>query len=68
MDSAQLQAMLREKMEQMPNKARRVVEYLLSNTREAAFLSIGEVAEKLDVSKASLSVFQGWSVSTGTPI
>ncbi|HPF84211.1 HTH-type transcriptional regulator MurR [bioreactor metagenome] len=54
MDSAQLQAMLREKMEQMPNKARRVVEYLLSNTREAAFLSIGEVAEKLDVSKAQL--------------
>ncbi|MBL3539606.1 MurR/RpiR family transcriptional regulator [Aminivibrio sp.] len=54
MDSAELQAMLREKMEQMPNKARRVVEYLLSNTREAAFLSIGEVAEKLDVSKAQL--------------
>lgn len=54
MDSAQLQAMLREKMDQMPNKARRVVEYLLSNTREAAFLSIGEVAEKLDVSKAQL--------------
>ena len=54
MDSAQLQAMLREKMERMPNKARRVVEYLLSNTREAAFLSIGEVAEKLDVSKAQL--------------
>ncbi len=54
MNGAQLQAMLRDKLEKMPNKARRVVEYLLSNTREAAFLSIGEVAEKLDVSKAQL--------------
>ncbi|NLO59085.1 MAG: MurR/RpiR family transcriptional regulator, partial [Synergistaceae bacterium] len=54
MDSTQLQALLREKMETMPNKARRVVEYLLSNTREAAFLSIGEVAERLEVSKAQL--------------
>lgn len=49
MESSELQAMLREKMENMPTKARRVVEYLLSNTREAAFLSIGEVAEKLEV-------------------
>ena len=54
MESSELQAMLREKMETMPTKARRVVEYLLSNTREAAFLSIGEVAEKLEVSKAQL--------------
>ena len=54
MDSSELQALLRSKMEAMPNKARRVVEYLLSNTREAAFLSIGEVAEKLNVSKAQL--------------
>ena len=54
MDSTQLQALLREKIETMPNKARRVVEYLLSNTREAAFLSIGEVAERLEVSKAQL--------------
>ncbi|GAB1427558.1 MurR/RpiR family transcriptional regulator [Aminivibrio sp.] len=54
MESSELQAMLREKMENMPTKARRVVEYLLSNTREAAFLSIGEVAEKLEVSKAQL--------------
>ncbi|NLB82967.1 MAG: MurR/RpiR family transcriptional regulator, partial [Synergistaceae bacterium] len=54
MESLELQAMLREKMEKMPTKARRVVEYLLSNTREAAFLSIGEVADKLEVSKAQL--------------
>lgn len=54
MDGTEFQAMLQEKMENMPKKARRVVEYLLSNTREAAFLSIGDVAEKLDVSKAQL--------------
>ena len=54
MDSSQLQALLRSKVETMPNKARRVVEYLLANAREAAFLSIGEVAEKLNVSKAQL--------------
>lgn len=54
MDGSQLQALLRSKVETMPNKARRVVEYLLANAREAAFLSIGEVAEKLDVSKAQL--------------
>ena len=54
MDSSQLQALLRSKVEKMPNKARRVVEYLLANAREAAFLSIGEVAEKLNVSKAQL--------------
>ncbi|WP_286951580.1 MULTISPECIES: MurR/RpiR family transcriptional regulator [Aminobacterium] len=46
--------LLRHKMEGMPKKARRVVEYILANSREAAFLSIGEVAEKLDVSKAQL--------------
>ena len=54
MNSAKLQALLRNNIESLPNKARRVVEYLLANTREAAFLSIGEVAEKLDVSKAQL--------------
>ena len=54
MDSSQLQALLRSKVETMLNKARRVVEYLLANAREAAFLSIGEVAEKLNVSKAQL--------------
>ena len=54
MDSTKLQALLRSDIESMPTKARRVVEYLLANAREAAFLSIGEVAEKLDVSKAQL--------------
>ena len=57
MDGAELQALLRGSAETMPNKARRVVEYILSNMREAAFLSIGEVAENLDVSRLSLS---GW--------
>ena len=41
-------------MQGMPNKARRVVEYLLSNMREAAFRSIGDVADDLGVSKAQL--------------
>lgn len=54
MEGTELQALLRAKMEGMPNKARRVIEYLLSNTREAAFLSIGEVADNLKVSKAQL--------------
>ena len=54
MDSAQLQELMREKLEGMPTKARRVVEYLLANMREAAFRSIGEVADDLSVSKAQL--------------
>ncbi len=54
METDQLQELLREKMQGMPNKARRVVEYLLSNMREAAFRSIGDVAEELGVSKAQL--------------
>lgn len=54
MDGTELQSLLRSKAETMPNKARRVVEYILSNMREAAFLSIGEVAEKLAVSKTQL--------------
>ena len=54
MKSAKLEELLRSKMDTLPTKARRVVEYLLANTREAAFLSIGEVAAKLDVSKAQL--------------
>lgn len=41
-------------MHGMPNKARRVVEYLLRNMREAAFRSIGDVADDLGVSKAQL--------------
>lgn len=54
MEASELQILLRSKMQGMPNKARRVIEYLLSHTKEAAFLSIGEVADKLDVSKAQL--------------
>lgn len=54
METDQLQELLREKMQGMPNKARRVVEYLLSNMREAAFRSIGDVADELGVSKAQL--------------
>lgn len=54
MDSAQLQKLLMEKSKTMPNKARRVVEYLLSNMREASFKSIGAVADELEVSKAQL--------------
>lgn len=54
MDSADLQNMMLQMIPDMPNKARRVTEYLLSNMREAAFKSIGEVAEELRVSKAQL--------------
>ena len=38
----------------MPNKAKRVAEYLLTNMREAAFRSIGDVADELHVSKAQM--------------
>ncbi len=54
MDNADLQNMMLKKIPDMPNKARRVTEYLLSNMREAAFKSIGEVADELNVSKAQL--------------
>ena len=54
MDSSELQSMMLQKIPEMPNKARRVTEYLLSNMREAAFKSIGEVADELHVSKAQL--------------
>ena len=54
MDNADLQSMMLKKIPEMPNKARRVTEYLLSNMREAAFKSIGEVADELNVSKAQL--------------
>jgi len=54
MDSNELQKLMREKLENVPNKARRVIEYLLTNTREAAFRSIGEVADQLEVSKAQM--------------
>ncbi|MDR1471521.1 MAG: MurR/RpiR family transcriptional regulator [Synergistaceae bacterium] len=54
MDSADLQNMMLQKISSMPNKARRVTAYLLSNMRKAAFKSIGEVADELEVSKAQL--------------
>lgn len=54
MDSAQFRHLLAEKMQTMPKKARRCTEYLLSNMREASYLSIGAIAEKLQVSKAQL--------------
>ena len=53
-DSSNLQEFLVEQAHHMPNKARRVVEYLLSNMREASFRSIGDIAEELKVSKAQL--------------
>jgi DNA-binding MurR/RpiR family transcriptional regulator len=43
-----------EKAHTMPNKARRVAEYLLANMREASFRSIGDIADELKVSKAQL--------------
>ncbi|NLV82791.1 MAG: MurR/RpiR family transcriptional regulator [Synergistaceae bacterium] len=54
MDSTELKKLLMEKSRTMPNKARRVTEYLLSNMREASFKSIGDVADELEVSKAQL--------------
>lgn len=54
MDASELQSLMLSKAPQMPKKARRVAEYLLMNMREAAFRSIGEVAEDLDVSKAQI--------------
>jgi DNA-binding MurR/RpiR family transcriptional regulator len=43
-----------QKLPNLPNKARRVTAYLLSNMRQAAFKSIGDVADELQVSKAQL--------------
>ena len=54
MDSTQLQNLLMERAHTMPNKARRVAEYLLANMREASFRSIGDIADELKVSKAQL--------------
>ncbi len=54
MEANKLQELLRSKLESMPSKARRVVEYLLTHMREAAFISIGDVADQLGVSKAQL--------------
>ena len=49
-----LQNMMLQKLPNLPNKTRRVTAYLLSNMRQAAFKSIGEVADELQVSKAQL--------------
>lgn len=54
MESTQLQNLLMERAHTMPNKARRVAEYLLAHTREASFRSIGDIADELKVSKAQL--------------
>lgn len=54
MENLELQKLLTERMQTMPNKARRVTEYLLSHMREASYLSIGAIAEQLNVSKAQL--------------
>ena len=54
MEANKLQELLRSNLDSMPSKARRVVEYLLTHMREAAFVSIGDVAEQLNVSKAQL--------------
>jgi len=54
MDNVQFRQLLAHKMETMPKKARRCTEYILSNMREASFLSIGAIADKLQVSKAQL--------------
>lgn len=54
MNREELESLLRDKIPTLPKKARKVAEYLLSNMREVAFYSIGEVADKLNVSKAQL--------------
>jgi DNA-binding MurR/RpiR family transcriptional regulator len=54
MNNNKLQSRIRERLKVMPTKARRVAEYFLTSPTELAFLSIGEVAEKLNVSKAQL--------------
>ena len=54
MNNNKLQSRIRERLSTMPAKARRVAEYFLTNPSELAFLSIGEVAEKISVSKAQL--------------
>lgn len=54
MQSNKLQELLRSNLDSMPSKTRRVVAYLLSHMREAAFVSIGDVAKQLNVSKAQL--------------
>jgi transcriptional regulator, RpiR family len=47
MNSEELQILMIQKVPSMPNKAKRVAEYLLANMREAAFRSIRDVADEL---------------------
>ena len=54
MNNNKLQSRIREHLSALPAKARRVAEYFLTSPSELAFLSIGEVAERLNVSKAQL--------------
>ncbi|MCL2009281.1 MAG: MurR/RpiR family transcriptional regulator [Synergistaceae bacterium] len=54
MNVADLQEIIRGKIDTFPNKTRRVAEYLLTHSSEVAFLSISDVAGRLDVSKAQL--------------
>lgn len=54
MNNNELEAKIRNAIEKMPGKARRVAEYILTDSSELPFLSIGAVAERLDVSKAQL--------------
>jgi DNA-binding MurR/RpiR family transcriptional regulator len=54
MEGPDLQNIMLRKLPSLPNKAKRVTSYLLSNMRQAAFKSIGDVADELQVSKAQL--------------
>ena len=54
MNIQDLEKQIRDRMDTFPTKTRRVAEYLLGNSSEVAFHSIGEVAERLSVSKAQL--------------
>lgn len=46
--------LMRQRRSEMATKGRRVIDFLLSNPRQAALMSISDVAQTLDVSKAQL--------------
>ena len=54
MNAQSLETQIRSKLPSLPTKARRVADYILGNSSKAAFQSITEVAEALEVSKAQL--------------
>jgi DNA-binding MurR/RpiR family transcriptional regulator len=54
MEGSELRNIMSRMLPELPNKARRVTAYLLSDMRRAAFKTIGEVADELQVSKAQL--------------